>query len=440
MHRIQEMLETRDVLQFLTITGTVLAVIVKAVHVSQWPVMSSVLILASISCVCSCMCLFAVPGVAKLLVAAGLKGRDCHRPTSQYAEIAEATGVTVGFTYAIALTIFLPSVLLNSKNFGVEELQELSMFLAALLSVNSMCFLGFADNVLNLRWRHKLTLPTIASLPVLLVYYMQGGSTWVLVPNFLSATAIDFGYMYYVFLSMLTVFGTNAINILAGLNGLEVGQSIVLTVAVIANVLVQMNRHEWDAWQFNDETVFSLYILVPFLCCSVALWIFNRYPARVFVGDTYCYLAGTVLAVAGILGHCSKTVLLFMFPQVLNFVYSLPQLMRMIPCPRHRMPVYVEALDCVDVSFTDWMDETAVSKGMLKIIETFGLAKIERNPKESKLRISNLTVINFVLWKVGRPVNEGQIVNFLLFLQVLWIILAFVLRYFGAGLVYALVD
>ena len=429
-------LRLRDVVEFGLTVGLILGIVVQGVHASRWPVMSSVLMLAFVSGVCSLVCLVSIPGVAKLLLSAGLKGRDCHRKDPN--EVAEATGVAVGFTYAIALTIFLPSVMLNRSQFGVEELRELSMFLAALLSVNSMCFLGFADNVLNLRWRHKLILPTIASLPVLLVYYMQGGSTFVLVPAYFSESAIDFGLFYYLFLGMLTVFGTNAINILAGLNGLEVGQSIVLTLAVIANVLVQMNRHEWHVWQFNDETVFSLYLLVPFLCCSLALWVFNRYPARVFVGDTYCYLAGTVLAVAGILGHCSKTVLLFMLPQVLNFVYSLPQLVRLVPCPRHRMPLYVEAADAVDVSFTDWIDEGVINPLLLTVIETLGLAKVER--KGTKLRVSNLTVINFVLWKVGKPVNEGRIVNYLLGLQILWIFMAFVLRYYGAGLVYTLVD
>ena len=64
----------------------------------------------------------------------------------------------------------------------------------------------------------------------------------------------------------------------------------------------------------------------------------HRYPSRVFVGDTFCYFAGMTFAVVGILGHFSKTMLLFFMPQVFNFLYSLPQLLHIIPCPRHRMP------------------------------------------------------------------------------------------------------
>ena len=34
-----------------------------------------------------------------------------------------------------------------------------------------MMFLGFADDVLDLRWRYKMILPTIASLPLLVRQY-----------------------------------------------------------------------------------------------------------------------------------------------------------------------------------------------------------------------------------------------------------------------------
>ena len=44
---------------------------------------------------------------------------------------------------------------------------------------------------------------------------------------------------------------------------------------------------------------------------SFALMKHNAFPSKVFVGDTYCYFAGMTFAVAGILGHFSKTMLLF---------------------------------------------------------------------------------------------------------------------------------
>lgn len=43
-------------------------------------------------------------------------------------------------------------------------------------------------------------------------------------------------------------------------------------------------------------------------------------------------------AVVGILGHFSKTLLLFFIPQIFNFVLSCPQIFGIIECPRHRVP------------------------------------------------------------------------------------------------------
>ena len=40
----------------------------------------------------------------------------------------------------------------------------------------------------------------------------------------------------------------------------------------------------------------------------------------------------------GILGHYSETLVLFFLPQIANFLYSAPQLFKLVPCPRHRLP------------------------------------------------------------------------------------------------------
>ena len=59
-----------------------------------------------------------------------------------------------------------------------------------------MLFLGFADDVLNLKWRHKLLLPTMASLPLLTVYFVNFNSTTIIVPKpfrFLFGFDLDLG-------------------------------------------------------------------------------------------------------------------------------------------------------------------------------------------------------------------------------------------------------
>jgi UDP-N-acetylglucosamine--dolichyl-phosphate N-acetylglucosaminephosphotransferase len=43
-------------------------------------------------------------------------------------------------------------------------------------------------------------------------------------------------------------------------------------------------------------------LLVTFLSTAIALMKLNAYPAKIFIGDTFCYFAGIVLAIAAIMG------------------------------------------------------------------------------------------------------------------------------------------
>lgn len=101
--------------------------------------------------------------------------------------------------------------------------EHLTKFLVALLAICCMCFLGFADNVLDLRWRDRLWLPLAASLPLLMVYAVDGGGTVIVLPRLLvplfGVGSLRIGGAYYLFMACLAIFCTNSINILAGVNG-----------------------------------------------------------------------------------------------------------------------------------------------------------------------------------------------------------------------------
>ncbi|OLY82189.1 UDP-N-acetylglucosamine-dolichyl-phosphate N-acetylglucosaminephosphotransferase [Smittium mucronatum] len=285
-----------------------------------------------------------IPQVEKRFKKVGLYGADLNKKNKPV--LAEGMGVIAATFYLIATILFIP--LIFNKNAGKKHIlgrfpyEKFGEYLSALLSLQSMVFLGFADDVLNLRWRFKLILPTIASIPILMVYYVSFGVTHVIVPRpfrDLLGVSIDLNAFYYVYIGMMSVFCTNSINILAGINGVEVIQSIVISVCIIINNLLHILYSK-------NETVYyhslSLCLMIPFLSVSLALYQWNKYPARVFVGDTYCYFAGMAFACVGILGHFSKTLLLFFLLQILNFIYSLPQLFRIVPCPRHRMPAFTK--------------------------------------------------------------------------------------------------
>jgi UDP-N-acetylglucosamine--dolichyl-phosphate N-acetylglucosaminephosphotransferase len=66
-------------------------------------------------------------------------------------------------------------------------------------------------------------------------------------------------------MGMLAVFCTNAINILAGVNGLEVGQSVVIAASITVFNIIEMGGDLWKAHQF------SLYFMLPYIATSIAL-------------------------------------------------------------------------------------------------------------------------------------------------------------------------
>lgn len=76
------------------------------------------------------------------------------------------------------------------------------MYLSSLLSLLVATMLGFLDDVFDIRWRHKLPIPIIASIPLLMVYYAEQGNTNVVVPiplRFILGKLINLGKRFQLF-------------------------------------------------------------------------------------------------------------------------------------------------------------------------------------------------------------------------------------------------
>lgn len=401
-------------------------------HFYDWELWFPIIINAILSICIYFSTLKLIPTLSTAFIKANLYGTDLNKTSKE--KIPEAYGVVTGCMYLIALFLFIPvpfgQIILNSGDTAILY-SEFVKLIAALLSICCMLLLGFADDVLDLRWKHKLLLPTIASLPLLMVYYVTFNSTTVVMPKPFQALigrTLNLGILYYLFMGMLAVFCTNAINILAGINGLEAGQSVVIAISILVFNVCELTGDLWKTHQF------SLYFILPFISTTMALLKYNWYPSRVFVGDTFCYFSGMTFAVVAILGHFSKTVLLFFIPQIANFIYSTPQLFHLVPCPRHRIPKLNKAglLEASTVQFS--INEIGpVGHFVLKIFNKFKIARIRF---EGKIIVTNnLTLINFLLIKFG-PLHESHLTIALLCVQVVCSGLAFIIRYPLASLFY----
>lgn len=311
-----------------------------------------------------------------------LWGRDINKRRDE--KVPESLGFVCGMVFLICVILFQPFF------HGV-----LGEYNAAIVSISFALLLGFADDVLDLRWSIKIALSAVATLPLLIGY---AGPTNVIVPIALRSTlgeSVQLGVLYHLYMLLVAVFCTNSINIYAGINGLEVGQSLIIAISVALHNAVELAAAPAAS---AEHHLLSLVLLLPFIAVSLALFAFNKYPSQVFVGDSYTYFAGMTLAVAGILGHFSKTLLMLFLPELINFTLSLPQLLHIVPIPRHRVPT---------------LDEKT---GLL-------------------FNSRNYTLINLYLWCFG-PTHESTLTRNLLVFQAVCSALVLGVRYYFAFVLY----
>ncbi|KZF25451.1 UDP-N-acetyl-glucosamine-1-P transferase Alg7 [Xylona heveae TC161] len=363
----------------------------------------------------------------------GLKGKDMSK--AKQIEIPETMGAICAVVYILAIIIFIPFpfykyIVAATSGGGNKDVMfelnqvetgrllhrfphsKLASYLSAILSLQSVVLLGVGDDLFDIRWRHKLFIPAFAAIPMLIVYFVDFGVTKVVVPVPLQSylgEIFDLGWLYYGYMASVTIFCPNSINILAGINGIEVSQSLVIAVLIALNdvlYLIPINARPHPA---TDSHLFSLYFLLPFIGVSLALWKHNWYPARVFVGDTYCYFAGMVFAVVGILGHFSKTLLLLFVPQIFNFLYSAPQLFGLVPCPRHRLPHFNARTGLLEPSTAQFKQPPKPLVDIaLNILHKIGLLRIEKNPQGQIVSCTNFTILNLWLVWFG-PMREDRL-------------------------------
>lgn len=167
--------------------------------------------------------------------------------------------------------------------------------LCAVLVMLAFGGIGFWDDYikivlkrsLGLRAREKLILQLLAGLVfgLLAVYYL-GRGTEIIIP--FTGTAIDLGYAYFPFVILVLVSSANGANLTDGLDGLAAG--VTLFIAVALGLVCIMTGHG------------NLLIFCGALAGGcLGFLFFNRYPARVFMGDTGSMaLGGAVGAVAAI--------------------------------------------------------------------------------------------------------------------------------------------
>lgn len=245
---------------------------------------------------------FLLPGWIRRAHIAHLVGRDMNKPS--HPKVAEAGGVTViaGFVIGALCTIALQTFVFQQTLFTAE--------LFALLSVVMIvAFIGMIDDLLGwkigLSKRIRLFFVFFAAIPLIVI---NAGSSEVSVPFF---GVMDIGYLYLLVIIPLGVMGASTtFNFLAGYNGLEARQGILLLGALA--IATAATGSSWLALVI----LCMIAALLAFLC-------FNAVPAQVFPGDVLTYSLGALIAGIAILGNIERFAIFIFIPNIIEVFLKL---------------------------------------------------------------------------------------------------------------------
>ena len=248
---------------------------------------------------------FTMPFWIKKMKRVGLVWEDMNKPNkpknvSGSGGIVVVIAFVVGVLYYIAIRTFL---LKNQNGVSLEIFALLSVVLI-------LCIVGIIDDLLG--WRNKglskrtrIILAFIASVP--LVVINAGSSTM----NFPFLGQIDLGIFYPLLVIPIGIVGaTTTYNFLAGYNGLEAGQGIL--ILSFLSFVAYITGSSWLA-------VVGL-IMVSAL---IGFWFYNKNPAKVFPGDSLTWAIGALIAGMAILGNLEKIAMFIFIPYVLETVLKL---------------------------------------------------------------------------------------------------------------------
>ena len=231
-----------------------------------------------------------IPWLIPRLKARGILGKDLNKPSKP--EVAEMGGiaVVVGFFAGVSVLVALN---------GITNIDLLNVSLSAALGA---AFVGMMDDMFDIRQRHKAFLPFVIALP-----FAAAADPHVVIPH---VAEISFGPWIMLAAAFAITCAANAANMLEGFNGLGTGLGIIMSLTLVVLCVVH-------------DRMDGVYLLVPLLGALIAFLWFNKYPAKVFPGDTMMLFMGATIAVAGILSNLQVQTAFIFIPMIVEFFLKL---------------------------------------------------------------------------------------------------------------------
>ncbi len=205
-------------------------------------------------------------------------------PIAYLGGVGILVGLTVGVLYGL--------VLIRREEFFPQSTVWL---LGILAGAAVACFIGLMDDIFDIKPIQKIGGQLLAAVILLLAGVM---------PNldFVQAQlGIPINNAFQTFLegALVVAFvlgATNSLNLLDGLDGLCAGVTAIITVAML---LVAIHLATWGFSDIGDPV--RIVICLALIGGAFGFLPFNRYPAKIFMGDAGSMLLGFVIAALMIL-------------------------------------------------------------------------------------------------------------------------------------------
>ena len=192
-----------------------------------------------------------MPRIIRKLEAADIVGKDIHKSWKPVVAEMGGFGILFGFIIGMFSGIYMHNILTF----------QLLVVLVVILLVG---IIGIVDDLLALSSKEKFFLLFLAGLPLI----------WAAPPNV--------GLLYLITIPIALSIGSNLTNMLAGLNGIESGLGII-SMASLTIACIILGKY--------DVTIISM----SMLGALIAFLYFNRYPAKIFPGDTGTLIIGAAV-------------------------------------------------------------------------------------------------------------------------------------------------
>jgi UDP-N-acetylglucosamine--dolichyl-phosphate N-acetylglucosaminephosphotransferase len=234
------------------------------------------------------LCLLILPKWIKKCKTVGLLWEDMNK-YKHPKNVAASGGIVVVMAFVIGVLAYIAI-----RTFVIQDTDGITRDILGLLSmVLILAVIGLTDDMLGwkhggLSWRFRIILAFVASIPLVVI---NAGESAI---NFPFIGLVELGLLYPLVLIPLGVAGaTTTYNFLAGFNGLEAGQGII--IVSFLSYIAYLTGNPWLA--------------MVGLCLVASLLVFyyyNRFPAKVFPGDILTWTIGSIIAGIAILGNFEK--------------------------------------------------------------------------------------------------------------------------------------